>query len=72
MQPDDVPPTVSLVRPQVRDYPHIAQCRVCQEYLSETPTHLPPWQVVSAALAYHDSGHRRDPLGGDDHQFSWI
>ncbi|MBK6873597.1 MAG: hypothetical protein IPJ14_07650 [Kineosporiaceae bacterium] len=72
MQPEEVPPTRSLPRPQVVDYPHIARCVTCQEYLNDAPSHLAPWTVVGAALTYHDSGHRRDPLTRDDHQFSWI
>lgn len=58
--------------PATPDYPHIARCRACQEYLRHAPTDLPPATVISAVLTYHDTCHRLDPLDGSSAQFSWI
>ena len=43
-------------------YPHVAGCAECRCYaLEHWPDHSPE-EVVVAALALHDSGHRHDPF----------
>lgn len=43
-------------------YPHIACCTACVRYAGEWLPDRPTPQVVTATLAYHDSGHSYDPL----------
>jgi hypothetical protein len=44
-------------------YPHAAACPHCRDYLTGIgAVRLDPWDVVAAVLAFHDGGHRRDPL----------
>jgi hypothetical protein len=58
--------------PRIGDYPHVARCGDCQDYLEQVPTGLAAATIVSAVLTYHDTGHRLDPLAGSHHQVSWI
>lgn len=62
----------AITRPALTDYPHVAGCDPCRVYLDAAPAGLPPWTVVSATLAFHDSAHRHDPLDVGYGQFDWI
>ncbi|MFZ0159044.1 MAG: hypothetical protein WAL50_08465 [Kineosporiaceae bacterium] len=70
--PDEAPSRPDVPRPALLDYPHIAGCDGCRAYLDVAPSTLPSWTMVSATLAFHDSGHRHDPLDFGGGQFAWI
>ncbi len=70
--PGEAPSAPDVPRPRLMDYPHIARCPRCQNYLVEAPGSVPAWTVISATLAFHDSGHRHDPLDDANPRFSWI
>lgn len=44
-------------------YPHVANCRLCREYVGEYLDDHPRMQVLIAALDHHDSAHANDRLG---------
>ena len=51
-------------------YPHIAGCHPCLGYTRDHLTELPPVDVLIAALAHHDSGHRYDLIHGPAQHFT--
>jgi len=55
------PTSTGPVPPPMRLYPHVAACAGCREYVASL-TDYPADIVMSATLAYHDSGHGSDPL----------
>jgi hypothetical protein len=46
----------------VANYPHIAGCSICADYLSDRVELGEVWTLVAGALNFHDSAHRRDTL----------
>jgi hypothetical protein len=51
-------------------YPHIVGCATCRSYAADYLPTPPAPDVVTAALAYHDSTHRHDPLDPANQSFA--
>ena len=66
-----LPPLTELdPRGVLAAYPHIASCPSCGDYAADYLPSCSTAQVVIAALAYHDSGHRHDPLCSASQHFA--
>ena len=48
--------------PVLAAYPHIANCTDCAAYVARRPPGHGDADIVTAALGFHDSCHRHDPL----------
>jgi hypothetical protein len=62
--PDDTARTL------LAGYRHVAECQACLDYTRAHLTELPPVDVLIAALAHHDSGHRYDLIHGPAQHFT--
>jgi len=52
-------------------YPHVARCGACCGYAVATPPRFAVPTVVSATLAYHETGHRGDTLSTASQHFAF-
>jgi hypothetical protein len=60
-----------LIHSLLSSYPHAARCPACRGYLgdvAEVP--LGAQDLVAGVLAFHDGGHRRDPLATATEHFA--
>ncbi|HET9657399.1 MAG TPA: hypothetical protein VFP72_18750 [Kineosporiaceae bacterium] len=62
-------PAADTARLVLGGYPHVARCQSCLAYTRDHLDDLAPVDVLIAALAYHDSCHRQDPLHGPGQHF---
>ncbi|HET9657471.1 MAG TPA: hypothetical protein VFP72_19120 [Kineosporiaceae bacterium] len=53
-------------------YPHVARCHSCRGYAADWLPLREPADVLVAALAHHDSGHRHDLLQAVSQHFAPI
>jgi hypothetical protein len=63
------PPAADAARLVLGGYPHVAGCPACLAYARDHLDDLAPVDVLIAALAYHDSCHRHDPVHGPGQHF---